>query len=985
MKFKCPPQYASGSQTPFDNLVGFQLIDGGGFTQANFEFTSSLSEKVNRDFSIGSFSEPISLENLNLNSINEARIIFTKNYGVYPNLDLSEVTNFTLYGSLVKRLESSVRKIINYFPAALEIISVTPQYLTGLTAYNIVHNQVENETVFTVNCSQIRNSFLIDYTTNSTRNIEARDFPISYLRDLTKEFEKYSLFYNDNEYALLDFTPSISLNTGELSFVVKGNPFSGLTFSNTDFIIKPNSYYTELSFNQFFDNVEKYLLNRNNSTLYSTTFKIPKQSDNGQIYIDNVEITWPIRYIWNIDIESSNFTNYLNKLSTIGGELDGFKTNLISRFLVSDSLKEFDTDSRKIESILQIYGRSFDEVKQFIDGLAHINSVNYNIGNDIPSQLLKNLSSTLGWQTNISPISDDTFLSSIFSFGDTLQYPGMSVNRTPDELNYQFYRNIILNSSYLFKSKGTRRSIEFLLRMIGAPDFLVEFNEYIYLAEQRININQFNEQYIQLSGGTFTQNIPQLITGDTYSIYNIQYVNSIVTTATENINVSIDDYPIDINGYPKIPLNTHDFFFQKGAGWYEQTPQHRSPEEVNLISSVFTGNSPNIQTNLSPFTYGEKYLSRFRDFPYMNIGFNLIKTIDNRKSWLSDQAGLRESFNGNYNSYYYTENEKLILNVKNIDLFLNPSQGLIYDVWKMSQNYDYPIPNTGLTNPYPVIGGIDWTNINPKPKKRTFFEFAQIFWLNMINVRNRMYITDGKTGGYPTLSSIFWKYLETKNTTCIPFDDFTYQKLIDYVEYIGDYWIRFVEQMVPATTLWNTGVKYENSIFNRQKFVYRRQRGCQIIPVLCTPCIAEDNLFEYTCNYGLFSCPILPSNPNGSLMTFNQILYNTLISYLDGENIDITECLINTLVSEWYINLKINDSTLINTVFFTGFGPNQVPSLDQWINALLNNLDTLNNYGYYGYIDGSELFVRTLTCVFSIRDINLELNIGIDLKINCNS
>jgi hypothetical protein len=38
-----------------------------------------------------------------------------------------------------------------------------------------------------------------------------------------------------------------------------------------------------------------------------------------------------------------------------------------------------------------------------------------------------------------------------------------------------------------------------------------------------------------------------------------------------------------------------------------------------------------------------------------------------------------------------------------------------------------------------------------------------------------------------------------------------------------------VEQFIPATTIWNTGTKFENSIFHRQKFVYRRQRMCQVV------------------------------------------------------------------------------------------------------------------------------------------------------------
>jgi len=984
-KFKCPPQYASGSQTPFDNLVGFQLVDGGGFTQGNFEFTSSLNEKVNREFNIGSFSGPISLENLDLDSVVESKILFAKNYGVYPNFDLSDVTNFTLYGSLVKRLETSVMKIINFFPAAIEVLSINPQYVSGLTAFDAFYNPVAEETEFKINIESIRNPFLIDFTINSTQNISAKEIEVSFLRNLTVEYEKYSLFYNGLEYSLVDFTPSTSLVTGNLILVVKGNPFSGVSYSITDFYIKPNTYYTELSFNQFFDEVEKFLLNRNVIPEYTSLFKIQKQSDNGNYYTDNVSLTWNKRFLWNLDIETPSFQKYLNSLSEVGRDFDEFKTNLISRFLITDAIKEFDTEDRKIEKVLQIYGRSFDEVKKFIDGLAYMNSVNYNVKNDIPSQLLKNLSATLGWEVNISPISEDAFLGSIFSLGGESQYSGLSVNKTPDELNYQFYRNLILNSAHLFKSKGTRRSVEFLLRMIGAPDALIEFNEYIYIADQRINLIDFNSKYMSISAGTYTQTLPQLVTDDIYSIYNVTYTNFVSSSITQSINVNIEDYPIDESGYPKPPLNTEDFFFQKGAGWYEQTPQHRSPEEVNITASVFTGNNPTIQTQLTPFTYGEKYLDRFRFFPYMNEGFKLRRTIDNRKSWTSNDVGLRENFNGEYNAYYLINNEKLALNVKNVEIYLNPSQGLVYDVWKMSQNYDYPIPNSGLSNPYPIQGGIDWTIIDPKPKKRTFFEFAQTFWTNMINVRNRMYITDGKTGGYPTLTSIFWKYIETNETTCIPFDDFTYQKLIDYLEYIGDYWIKLVEQMVPATTIWNTGVKYENSIFNRQKFVYRRQRGCQIIPVACKPCIAEDSLFSYDCNYGVYSCPIVSLDSNNLPIPFSQILYETLVTYLNSESIPINNCALNSLISQWFVMIRINGETLIEVPFFTGYGLSQVPTILEWINSVINNLQTLNSYGYYGYVDNDELYVRTLSCVYRIFDNPLELNIGINLTINCDN
>ena len=73
------------------------------------------------------------------------------------------------------------------------------------------------------------------------------------------------------------------------------------------------------------------------------------------------------------------------------------------------------------------------------------------------------------------------------------------------------------------------------------------------------------------------------------------------------------------------------------------------------------------------------------------------------------------------------------------------------------------------------------TMLGTNTQSRVFFEFYQTFWQNMINARNRQYISDGKTGGYPNLQSVFWKYIESEQTVGIPNNQYTYQKLIDYV------------------------------------------------------------------------------------------------------------------------------------------------------------------------------------------------------------
>ena len=991
-KYFYPPRPGSGAGTFSDNIVGLQTVEGGGLTQGNFEFTTGITEKVNRQFNIGAFSQPISLEDLQVDRLVESRLIFAKEFRVYPNLDLTEVTNFSMYGSLAKRLEVSVTRIINKFPAALDVRFMNQQSLTGFTAYNIVYDGVNDETIFQVDVDRLTNPFAIDYSISAATNILAREIVTSPLRNLNSTYLDYCVAITNtgntqNPYDIfkvLSFDPSESLASGTLTFYVSGSPFgTTATTYSSNYNIRPNDLVVDQVFAEYFDEIEKFLLNRLIEPPYTAVFQVPSEDENGQFYNNFTSLTWPLEGTWNLDIRTNDFDEYLTQLAFVSEELDSYKTNLISRFLIQDSFKEFDTKDRKVEKILQIYGRSFDQVKLFIDGMANMTSVNYTIQNDIPSLLLKNLAATLGWEPNISPITNENFLDSVFGQTNAPAYPGYARALTPTELNYQYYRNLILNSGYLFRSKGTRRSVEFLLRLVGAPEALIEFNENIYVADQRINLDQFAVQYAKISGGTYVDTVPSLSSTVTYKLQGQVYSAFTSTTILEQVNVGLTDFPMDDEGYPKAPTPSEDYFFQVGAGWYESTPQHRSPE-IPLAENVFTGTNPTFQTELAPFTYGQIYLERFRDFPYMTEGFKLQKTIDNKKSWVSDDEDLRISTDAGYDAYYYIDKEKLVLNVKNVDLYLNPGQGLVYDVWNQSRLYDYPIPETGMTTPFPTIGGVDWTFINPQPKKKTFFEFAQTFWQNTINVRNRLYITDGHTGGYPTLSSIFWKYLEQENTIGIPNNNYTYQKLIDYVEGLGPYWMKLVEQMIPATTIWNSGTRFENSIFQKQKYVYRRQRGCQFVPVPAEACYIVDSCFNYDCSTEFVEFSVFPwLNGNSTVSNFQGLLSQTLQTYLESEDLTLNDCITNTLATTWYVDLKLGDQQIILEPFYQGDGLNDVPTNSLWKNSLAANLDNLYRYGLNYFLNGNTLNVTNMDCIPKNLQTKLILNVGINISINC--
>jgi len=879
-RFRYPPAPNNGGDTFSDYLVGNQFMGSQQMTLGNF-YTMPPYEKPNSpEYNLGTFSTPITLQSLNIENLSAAQQLSSNNLDVFVNNNISDISSFVLYGSLKKRLAVAVQTIVNFFPGALFVDGVDTNYVSGnTTAYDILYNSATKETTFKTNVNLLSNPFSLEFTTNGNQinnNINQQQIlnnfetfgvsantliniaagKTSSLRNLTKEFKKYSLSFSgkvgDQEYNVKNLEPQ-NTNNNYLIFSVEGNPFNAptnvgaTTILSTDiFYIKPTQQQTEEEFKKF-QSIEAFLVNRDVSPIYTATFNTIKETTDGAKYYDKIKKTWPLEDSVNIDTTTEKYTNYLIELSDLGEELDGEKTNLISRFLTSPLLKEFDNTNQKVEKTLQIYGRSFDDIKTFVDGISYMTKVSYDGKNNIPNELIKNFAQTLGWSTP-STLNNTTFLDSVLGVG-TPQYSGTSISKTPAELDIELYRRILLNTAYLFKSKGTRKSIEFLLGLLGAPEALVEFNEYVVLADAPIKLdlgvkfvwsgvslnsgvsagyvpveNKFNTQWQKISGGSYTTSTIN------YSIPFGQYYYS--TGRTQN-PFTIVDYPIDSQGYPTKPRITNNYFFQRGAGWFEMTEEHKSEQVINASGSTLTGCTPNVVNKFAEFTWGGfwtmgqysnlvkcPYLDRFRRFPHMSFGFGLTRMIDDKKSWVLKQGTQYRDYSfNNRDAYYQTQNEKLVLNVKNVELALNVGQALTYDVWKQSAQSNCFFSGGTLPYPYPTVGG-RWDSTNPKinAKNIDFKTFKDHFWKVFIDAKNRMTINDGKTGGYPTLQKIYLDYLH-KN--CGENNKYTYNKMVEYAQSMGDYWIKIIEQMVPATTLWTSGVKVENSAFHRDKFVYR--------------------------------------------------------------------------------------------------------------------------------------------------------------------
>lgn len=567
------------------DLVGRQLTSQGGtplFTMGNFAVTTNIDPKPDKVFNQGTFSDFLTLDDVTDENPNVLKI--EKNVKTQLNLDITDPLQYVWYGSFVEFNRVSLEDISNRWPAAIYVDNKVGS-ITGDSVTNYFYDTLNDETTFKVNSKYFYNPFSVKYTTDSANVFEEED--ITDLRNLTLNYGKYNIEYGGRSYKLVDFTGSTQKTNSEVTIKVEGNPFNILTNSDGSFLssqgsfqyfIKPN----EIELETFFSSLTEYqrnILNRDTYPLYKSTFSFPVNGIDGTIIYQEQTIIFPItKDRYNLNFFDGLYLSFLENLNTIAEMFDQNQTNLMVRKYTAEVINSFDTiprgdgndltnNGQKMTNVLNVYGREFDEVKKYITGIKYAHVVTYNKKNNTPDILVKDLARMLGFEG--FDFLSNLDINKIFLPSEGVEsFSGQSKNYTNKEVETEVYRRIILNIAWLWKSKGTRKSVEYLFRMMGAPESVVVFDEYVYVADKPIDIEA-------------VKRILYLYTGET----------------------DISDLPFDEDGYPLPPKNTRDLYFQSDGGWYRETGGDSAGIDTNL------GNNPHV----GPYDGGNRYLSQFTD------------------------------------------------------------------------------------------------------------------------------------------------------------------------------------------------------------------------------------------------------------------------------------------------------------------------------------------------------------------------------------
>jgi hypothetical protein len=473
---KVPSQAASGADTFSDNLVGVQITTGTGqLTNTNFALDSSIIQRDTKDFKTNPFSNFLTLDDLKKETAELSKDEIAKRKKEIKFKGSKSDAGKSLFGSLKQRLGVATTNIISKYPASLLVDSNSNNTVSDYTATNIVYNSINKTTEFDVEYGRFYNPFGVIMTKPKSQTVAQST---NKLRDFYSFYGKYVIDINNITYDVVNYVEPNSLNT--ITLKVTGKPFGNLTGYTDSILIRPNNGVVEEFFNGL-DDLEESLLNRDTSPKYTANFKVPRDSfDQSKTELFSVEYNWPIseKDNWNLKITGLDYDNYLINLSEIADEIDDYKSNLFIRFLTSPQLFEFDSPDKKAESIFQLYGQSFDSVKKYIDNIAYMRNVSYDGVNNLPDVLLKNLANTLGLDT--VNLIDEKSLDELLYTKTSTQYSGLTSGTSLLDAEFEFYRRLLVNLAYIYKSKGTRQSIEFFLRFLGAPEPLIKINQFVY-------------------------------------------------------------------------------------------------------------------------------------------------------------------------------------------------------------------------------------------------------------------------------------------------------------------------------------------------------------------------------------------------------------------------------------------------------------------------------------------------------------------------
>ena len=491
--------------------IGSQLHFGPGkipyYTNGNFIFTTSPTPFFQKRYKNG-----VTVATWTYDDVKEASSTVNQiQFDEYTE----DIRSFAYYGSCVEFLRATIEKIIYEFPGNITLsedkLEIPPTTENGDYTY--------------INGYIVNNPFQIDL---HTKDIHLQQYD-NELRFLSYSWQKYEVNgqpitsyvisdwkgdldcpQNDQYYIKKEPVVTVKIND---NIVLNGYMLDRdiiFCYEGQDLVIQPKKEIIETYFNGL-KGFEKQLLTRKTKPLYTNKFITPIEYNLGYLYY-NRTYTWPSDG-YCIDITSTKYIDFINKLSDMAELYDELWTDNLWRRMTHEAIKNYDwtytrefidgdeednvDGGERMHKVLNIIGRVFDDIKLSIDTIKRQNKTTYNGDRNVPNALLSDKLELFGWdiystiptyknendetvsaseETITQEVFDDEYIkNNVEVNGKKIYpdkwYPTSNPNKiTFADVDVEFMRRLLLSTRRIFETKGTRQSIDMIMGLFGYGD-----------------------------------------------------------------------------------------------------------------------------------------------------------------------------------------------------------------------------------------------------------------------------------------------------------------------------------------------------------------------------------------------------------------------------------------------------------------------------------------------------------------------------------
>ena len=442
----------------------------------------------------------------------------SKDSQIILNPDYESISDFAYYGSSVNLVKSAIVDIAMRFPAELYFTNEKSN-IPGFEDYYIVSNDYGID-IYTKQVDEdVENKLRYmslsygDYWSYKTGTIPDECICDIYITRLDNNCNGV-IAYSDITLAIINNTiirPRITVYKDDsgVYYLYNNKDAGGYTIEGgvAGYHLQPKKNIVD-AFYDSLDDFEKVLLNKDSVPKYTATFNTPYETENG-FFTYKRKYTWPSTYGWNPDLSGLGYETYVNELIELAEFYDEYNTNNLWRSMTHEAIKNLDwtftkvngdeiddmetIDSSKVEPMLKIWGRQYDDLKRYIDNMPKSLNVTLDKKNNVPDYFLDDVLSLSGWETKSLILDDDIKTSILYSGSLSNGYDSIDASN-------EFLRRLKVFSPYLLSLKGTREGLITMLGLFGFEEGMdYEVDEKILIVEPSGSYsceeNCFNDKY----------------------------------------------------------------------------------------------------------------------------------------------------------------------------------------------------------------------------------------------------------------------------------------------------------------------------------------------------------------------------------------------------------------------------------------------------------------------------------------------------------